>query len=240
MNNKLLAALAMTTALVTGLQAQCQINSGAYVGISAGGAHLAGKNDLTYTNQAQGYNDTLPGSLSSSSFAGSIFAGYGLKFNSLWGALELFYQFDNTKSSKNVNFGNGNPIIQSKSNGAWGGAVHLGYMPTNNSIIYAIVGAEVRRFKVTATDGGGAAAVNKIEASISKSYTSTAFAPGIGVRVLLCKNLSLRTEYKYAKHQNKSLSASQAKQLVGAGNDSITLKHSPTVHSFNVGLVYSF
>ena len=74
--------------------------------------------------------------------------------------------------------------------------------------------------------------------AISKNYTSIAFVPGLGVRFSLAKNLSLRTEYKYAMHRSKSFS--DTANAAGGGRDTTTLKNSPAVHSLNLGLVYSF
>ena len=237
MNNKLLAALAMTTALATSAHSACQINSGAYVGLSVGGAHLGGKNDFSHTNDGAPNNTATNNSgVSANSFAASIFAGYGLKFNNLWTALELFAQFDNLKDKNEfkVNAQNNSNFKKITSNGAFGGAVHLGYT-FNNCIIYAIAGAEVRRFKAEFSSGDKDA----IAAEVSKNYTSTAFAPGLGVRVNLSKNVSIRTEYKYAIHRKKTLNATATNAAIG-GKDNITLKASPTIQTFNVGLVYSF
>lgn len=235
MNNKLLAALAMTTALATSAHSACQINSGAYVGLSAGGAHLAGKNDFTYENVVGGIKEEKGIKLSKTSVVAGIFGGYGFKFNNLWAAAELFYQFDQLKDSSIFSIqGNSGSKLESKSSGSYGGAVHLGFIPNGNSIVYAIIGLDVKRFKVSFSDTVSPAIIN---ASISKSYTSPAFAPGIGVRLAVSKNISIRTEYKCAIHRKKSFDAAA---VGGLGTDAIKVKHSPTVHSFNVGLVYSF
>ena len=113
--------------------------------------------------------------------------------------------------------------------------MHLGYIPNGNCVIYAIAGLESRRFKVKFNDDTNPA---DIAATISKSYTSNAFAPGLGVRVSLSKNLAIRTEYKYAMHRNKNFSAKA--DNIGGYDDSTNVKNSPAIHSFNVGFVYSF
>lgn len=75
----------------------------------------------------------------------------------------------------------------------------------------------------------------------NKSYNSVAFVPGVGARVNLTKNVSMRAEYKYAFHRSKATVASAPNQALGVGGtDTSTLKQSPRIHTFHMGLVYSF
>ena len=238
MNNKLLAALAMTTELATSAHSACQINSGAYVGLSVGGAHLGGKNDASIKNDVAGnINPSKESKLSSTSFAAAILGGYGLKVSNFWLAAELFYQFDNlsSKSKFKIDTNSKDEVLESKSNGAFGGSFHIGFIAANNCVVYAIAGVEGRRFKVKYTPD---TAVHST--TIDKSYTSTAFAPGIGLRVSLSKNIALKTEYKYAIHKTKTFTDKKANPGGAGDNDTLTVKHSPNIHSFNVGVVYSF
>jgi len=242
MKKNLLVSLCLGTVFAVASQASassCQINSGAYAGISAGISHLSGKSIFNQSNtvavNSHPYN---AGKLSANSIAAAVFGGYGMKLGSFWTAAELFYQFDNLKN-KDLFSGEDTTTAARltrslKSSGAWGGALHLGYVINNSCVAYAIAGAEVRRFKVSFSS-----ASTQNTNVISKSYTSIAFAPGVGVRFSLAKNLSLRTEYKYAMHRSKSFSDTRANAAVG-GNDTTTLKNSPAVHSLNLGLVYSF
>lgn len=237
MNNKLLAALALTTALATGLQAQCQINSGAYVGLSAGGAHLGGKNDCSLSNN----NPLTPqpsssNKLSANSIAATVFGGYGLKLGSIWCAAEVSYQFDNLVSKdKSKNDANDkDKTLESKSNGAFGGAVHVGVIANNNFAVYAIAGVERRNFRVKFNDEQ-----QNTLCTINKSYASTAFVPGLGFRFNISKNIALKSEYKYALHQSKKFT-SDTKANPAGGNETVTVKHAPNVQSFNVGLAYTF
>lgn len=237
MNKKTLAVLALSTALFTNIYAgSCQINSGAYVGLSVGGAHLSGKGNIESSTAGVANDRSINNRLSANSAAASLFAGYGMKLNTFWLAAELSYQFDNLSSKNNflVDNTNGQKTASTTTNGAFGGAFHLGFIANNNSIIYAILGIESRRFKVKFSDS---ATPKDISAVIDKNYISTAFAPGLGVRFTLSKNLSLKTEYKCALHPNKKLSDTRAG--VG-GQDTVTIKHSPQIHSFSVGVVYSF
>jgi len=242
MKKNLLVSLCLGTVFAVAAQANassCQINSGAYAGISAGLSAQSGKsNFVNSTNGGAGpqiVQNTHNASLSKNSMAAALFAGYGMKFSGFWAAAELFYQLDrlNTKEEMTLSGNNGN-TLKSSSTGAYGAAVHLGFVPNNNCIAYAILSVEARRFNVKFSDT--ADPVN-IQAVLKKSYTSIAFAPGVGVRFALSKNISLRTEYKYAMHRSKKLSATGTAAGV---TDVVTIKHKPQVHTFNVGVVYSF
>ena len=242
MKKNLLVSLCLGTVAAVSAQANassCQISSGTYAGVSAGISHLSGKSVFTQSNtvniNSHPYN---AGKLSANSIAAALFGGYGVKLGNFWAAAELFYQFDNLKN-KDIFSGEDTALTARltrsiKSSGAWGGALHLGYVVNNSCVAYAIVGAEVRNFKVNFSS----ASTQNVNV-INKKYTSIAFVPGVGVRFSLAKNLSLRTEYKYAMHRSKSLKDTRANAGAG-GSDTTTLKNSPAVHSLNVGMVYSF
>jgi opacity protein-like surface antigen len=246
MKKNLLVSLCLGTVFAVAADANassCQINSGAYAGISAGLSAQSGKSNFTDTNNGGGLTpqkvqNSLNSSLSKNSLAAAIFGGYGMKFSGFWVAAEAFYQFDklNTKDNMTLSGGSTGNILKSSSTGAYGAAIHLGFVPNNNCIAYAILGVEARRFKVNFAD----TANNNISAVVKKGYTSIAFAPGVGVRFALSKNLSLRTEYKYAMHGTKKITASARNAVQAAQTDIVTIKHKPQIHSFNVGLVYSF
>ncbi len=101
MKKNLLVSLCLGTVSAVASQANassCQINSGAYAGISAGLSTLSGNNQLTYSNDQVvagrfDKQDSFKASLSRTSAAAAVFGGYGMKFGSLWAAAELFYQF---------------------------------------------------------------------------------------------------------------------------------------------------
>ncbi len=240
MKKNLLVSLCLGTVFAVAADANassCQIRSGAYAGVSAGLSILTGKSQFTYVNSdGPGQAQAINGNLSKTSPAVGLFAGYGMKFSNFWAAAEAFYQFDrlNAKHEYQLQGVGDAQITTNKSTGAFGAAVHLGFVPNNNCIAYAILGVEARRFNVkySATDSAIVAAV------INKKYTSFAIAPGVGVRFALSKDLSFRTEYKYAMHKKKNFANTKANP--GGGNDTVTLKQSPSVHSVNVGLVYSF
>lgn len=224
----------VTLATAAHLSAAPQISSGAYAGAAAGVSVLGGK--YNYTHSQNGAQQTaMAFSLSKTSPAISVFAGYGMKVSGFWTAAEIFYQFDSLKNKQNPVIGNDEKSISSKATGAYGAAVHLGFLPAENCIAYVILGLEARKFKVTFADVPPAT----MNTQINKSYTSVAFAPGVGARFALTKELSLRAEYKYAMHRNKKLTDT-AGIPGGGGSDTITVKHQPKVHTFNVGVVYTF
>jgi opacity protein-like surface antigen len=106
-------------------------------------------------------------------------------------------------------------------------------------VIYGILGVEARKFKVGFNDSS-----KVIEPVINKKYTSVAFTPGVGARFAVSENLSIRAEYKCAIHKSKTINVSGINQQYRAGgalaDQKVSIKVSPVVHSFNVGLVYSF
>ena len=246
MKKNLLVSLCLGTVFAVGAQANassCQINSGAYAGISAGLSAQSGKSNFVYQNNGGGFiaqRDVhkVNVSLSKNSVAAALFGGYGMKFGGFWAAAEVFYQLDRLNAKEKLTLGQDDGYeLKSSSTGAYGAAVHLGFIPNNNCVAYAILGVEARRFNVKFADKNDP--VN-IAAVVKKGYTSIAFAPGVGVRFALSKNLSLRTEYKYAMHRSKKITASASSVVAPGQTDIVTIKHKPQIHSFNVGLVYSF
>ncbi|MEI7493485.1 MAG: outer membrane beta-barrel protein [Alphaproteobacteria bacterium] len=241
MKKNLLVSLCLGTvfAVVADANASsCQINSGAYAGISAGISNLSGSGEFNAKNHVAGFDNLIqPNKFSKTSAGAGLFAGYGMKFSGFWAAAELFYQFDrlnNVNKFKVISYVQ-DKKLQTNSTGAYGAAVHLGFVPSNNCIAYAILGAEVRNFKVKFSDSA-----HDIAATINKKYTSIAFTPGLGVRFSLTKNISVRTEYKYAMHRSKNITSSATNPNAGGSIDTLTLKNAPKIHSFNLGLVYSF
>jgi opacity protein-like surface antigen len=241
MKKNLLVSLCLGTVFAVASQASassCQINSGAYAGISAGVSTLTGSGEFTAKNSAGIFRDvSAPNKLSKSSAAAALFGGYAMKFGSFFTAAELFYQFDNLKNTNEFELIslNKDKKVETKSSGSYGAAVHLGFLPSNNCVLYAIAGLDVRQIKVKFSES---ASPIDIHATANKKCTSIAFAPGVGVRFSLTKNISLRTEYKYAMHRIKKLTGTATNPNGGA--DTVTMKSSPKVHSFNLGVVYSF
>jgi len=241
MKNKILLPLTLGALVsVAQLSAAPQIASGAYAGVAAGVSVLGGKSELTLSNNggagAQIVQNQGNFSLAKTSAAATLFGGYGAKISGFWLAGELFYQLDSLKDKQELKLGGAPSNLKSSSTGTYGASVHLGFVPSENCVAYAILGVEARKFKVnfSTVDTDDNSAV------INKKYTSLAFAPGVGARFAVTKNISIRTEYKYAMHRSKKLTGSAANSAAPAQTDQVTIKHQPKVHSFNVGVVYSF
>lgn len=236
MNKKLLSLSLAALATAAQLSAAApKIAPGPYAGAALGVSVLGGKNNYNHVQDGD-LQDDVDFSLSKTSPSFSIFGGYGMNFNNFWTAAEAFYQFDSFKDKKIPKMALDDKFISSKSSGAYGAAIHLGFLPNENCLAYAILGIEARKFNVAFYDIGNI----KMNAKINKSYTSNAFAPGVGVRFALTNNLSVRTEYKYAIHRNKKLTDTAKVPDPNPEIDTITLKHQPKVHNFNVGVVYTF
>lgn len=225
--------LAGSTAIGVAVAADCAVKSGAYAGIGAGVSHLGGKNKVNHVDTTAVQYFYNNGANSSTSAAGDVFAGYGMRFSGIWAAIELTYKFDNLKSKTTFEALNTHKpkTLSVKSSGAYGGAAHFGVLANDKAVVYFIAGVESRRFKVQYTDAN-----NDIDVSgqPKKSYRSTAFVPGVGVRLTVAKNISFKTEYKYAMHKNKKIVGAKA------GTETVALKNSPKIHSFQVGVAYTF
>lgn len=237
---KIALSLTLATLTASHLTASAQITSGAYLGAAAGVSVLGGKNKLITSNDGgvggpQQINNQMSLSLSKASPSVSIFAGYGLKFSNFWAAAEVFYQHDHLKDSQDIMFAVEPASVVSSSAGAYGASAHVGFLSADNFVLYAILGIEARKFKINFS-----ASELISSAKIAKKYTSVAFVPGVGARFALTKNLSLKTEYKYAIHRSKRMSVSAANSANPAQTDVSTLKHQPKVQSFNIGFVYNF
>ncbi|MDF3033376.1 MAG: hypothetical protein K0R76_330 [Alphaproteobacteria bacterium] len=232
------AALLMTA--VPG-QASMGIKSGVYAGISAGLSHLSGNQNLNAANSnpAQPKTDYRM-RLSGNSVGASVFAGYGYRVNCTWLAAELSYLFDRIESKQTISTSQNiaDKVFKARSTGAFGGAFHIGYIPHEACALYAILGLEMRRFRMNYQNEGAPAP--DVYSTNSKSYNSTAFVPGVGARINLAKNVSMRVEYKYALHPSRSTTSPAARNAVIGGTDTSTLKQSPRVQTLHVGFVYSF
>ncbi len=245
MMKKFCMKLATTTAgalliLAAPGQANIGIKSGPYAGVSVGLSNLSGNQDFNSANSDPAqptFTNRLR--LSGNSVGASIFGGYGYRVNCTWLAAELSYLFDRveSKSTTTAPAVPGEKIFKGRSTGAFGGALHIGYIPHEVCAVYAILGLEVRRFRMSFENS--ATRDQDVFSLNNKSYNSVAFVPGIGARLNLTKNVSMRAEYKFALHRSKSTSASAPNTGIG-GTDTSTLKQSPRIQTFHLGVVYSF
>jgi opacity protein-like surface antigen len=166
----------------------------------------------------------------------------------------------------NVGFVNSpNLTTTIKSNGAFGAAAILGYRLGDMGRIYARVGLEHRRFKISTpytvlpfdatvnlaagpiVPGAGVAGAfgtayaTVADLGIDRSKNSTAFAPGVGVDVNLNKKWTLGAEWRTALHRKVDLDSKKivtvvAKDDVGGTQNKIKAR----VDTFLVTLRYKF
>lgn len=223
-----LLALAVPTA-----QASTGINSGFYAGASVGLSNLSGSQSFRAMELPDIPRDQRKMGISAQSLGVGLFGGYGHKWDCLWLGTELSYLFDQLTDQKAAQFQvfGQEKIFKTRSTGAFGAAVHIGYIHHSNCLVYGILGLEGRRFQVNFQDPVGDAV------PVSAKYSSLAFAPGLGVRVKLTNNISVRGEYKYAFYRSKTAEATG--DIGGVANTS-RLKVMPRVQAFQVGVVYSF
>lgn len=232
------ATMGFLLTLINEAQATAHLRSGPYAGVSVGLSNLSGSQNFNLSNPTVGASrPEFRLDLSAKSVNAGIFGGYGYKWNAYWTSIELSYLFDRVNSEQKIKVDSYvyDKILKIRSAGAGQASIHLGYSPHQNWAIYAIAGIEVRRFQVSFRDQA-----NDIGAQIDKKYTSIAFVPGLGILAKITQNLAFRGEYKCSLHRSKAVSVSAPHTGGAAGNDTITLKSLPQVHTFKVGVVYCF
>ncbi len=216
-----------------------KINSGAYFGLDLGLLRMGGKcNSKFSTEGAPKDIYSFNSGLSTNSLLASPFVGFGIRIKDIWLAPEISYQFGTLKTKNSFRFNNlsADKFIESKSSGAWGGAVQIGYVINNKSIIYGILGAETRQFRIRFVD---MVKPRDVAAEVNKKYRSIAFTPGIGSRLLLDSNLSVRLEYKCAMNGGKRITVEKHNSDTGA-KDVLGIKYQPVIHNIKLGFVYNF
>lgn len=218
---------AITLSPTTGVQ-QHVPKTGFYIGAALGAADLTIKNNPTLTRPIGGVPFTQNFYLTGTdkNIAGDIFAGYEKNNSCFWLAGEVIGSFTPLTSNTRVDIFANNSPIEIKTTGAIGAAVKLGYYFTPTNKLYFKMGLELRRFKVNAIDSS-----NRYP-NLTQNYNSTAFVPGIGMEVDLTSRFSLRAEYRAALHPQKTL------QNTSGATQSTLIRHKPTIHYLNLGLVF--
>ncbi|KPJ68139.1 MAG: hypothetical protein AMJ43_01675 [Coxiella sp. DG_40] len=220
---------------------------GFYLGIGPSLVATTGKaktdfdsSPLKYT--VFGYPGTEELPLSDYKFGVSGFGGYGITFyqNYYLGG-ELFANYSPVKTfGAEWNFTDGRHwyATQVKSDYTLGAALRIGYLLSQKSMIYALVGGDYTSFKVKSIDSTMTA--NRL-IGVSPSLTKhvIGFIPGIGMETMLTKNWALRGQYTYSLHQSFS------DTYTGLRKDLETIIHAKTKYdlnrsTFNLAAVYHF
>jgi opacity protein-like surface antigen len=205
---------------------------GFYGGVALGGAVLTGKSNLSVSRiNPLGFlqpNNFGP-RLSDGNVTGDFFIGYGKRLNCFWVAVEAIASLTslNSKASLDLSDLNTGQFLSAKTTNAWIGAVNLGRYLNESIKVYVKLGIESRRFRVNFTGVPNPAADPLV--NLNKTYTSVAFVPGLGMEVDLTPRFSLRTEYRGAFHQAKTV------QVTQSATTYTSVKTTPVIHSFTVG-----
>jgi opacity protein-like surface antigen len=204
--------------------------TGFYIGAALGGADLTAKNNLilsrTFIVGGAPATRNLYVTSTDKNITGEVFGGYEIKSSCFWLAGEVVGSFTPLTSNTRLDIFANNSPIEIKTTGAVGGAFKLGYYFNPTSKFYLKMGIEFRRFKVNAIDSSSRFI------GLTQSYNSTAFVPGLGMEIDLTSHFSLRAEYRIALHPQKTL------QNTNGAAQSTLIRHKPTIHYLNLGLVF--
>jgi len=210
----------------------------------------AGVNFIAATGKAKldtGYypDTTQPGTqkfpLSSYDLGLSGFGGYGKVFKQrFYLGGELFANYSpmditGSKATNDFNLGY-NERAEIKSDFALGGALRLGYLITDRAMLYALLGADYTRFKMTSSDIGQPDGSTWKSPGVNKDVVG--FLPGIGMEVMLYKNLALRAQYTYALYPN--FSDSYVRTLPSGVKENEKMQYDLARSTFTLGLDYHF
>jgi opacity protein-like surface antigen len=226
------------TLLSTATQANAP-KTGIYVGAALGGAAMTGKSTINVSRLVPALAAVVPANysptVSDKNVAGDIFIGFGKRFNCFWVAFEALASFTSLNSKNLIDItplttsGNGQSL-QFKTTNAWGAAFNLGYHINQASKLYVKLGFECRRFRTTLNANLPPNDPNLL--NLNQSKNSTAFVPGLGMDTEICPRLSLRTEYRVALHNGKTVQAANSPTQYSS------VKTKPTIHYFNLGLTF--
>lgn len=142
--------------------------------------------------------------------------GYGHMFHNWYVAGQVqgdLGRFNNSNAF--TTNGGATGTIRTRADSMFGAAALVGYQALKDVIAYVRVGGDYARWKVSATG------INDVKKS------QFGFAPGIGVRALIRKNIFLNMEYKHSFFRK-----------VNNGNGSTSVAVRPSVQTFTVGVAF--
>lgn len=132
--------------------------------------------------------------LNKQSFMGSILAGWLFRLPGNWRTgLDVDFSLTSNEPDAALNsFGGSRDFVRVKSNWAAGGAVRLGYMLTQSTLLYVRAGFEYRNFHTSLWP------INTALPQINTGRSKVGFVPGIGFEVDLTPRWILGGEFRSA------------------------------------------
>lgn len=189
---------------------------GWYAGLGAGVQHVTGSSSHSIHEVFTPFSD-LPrqaptvsdysfyNDMGNTTLDGGIFFGYGQVFNtSYYVGGELFGRYAHATVDSVNTFplaAADRPITEATSSLnvntklAYGADVRLGFLPSDKTLIYAVLGVESAKFDCHA---GLSSADGFIDHGYDFDKQAVAFMPGVGIETMLTNRISLRGQYTYA------------------------------------------
>ncbi len=156
------------------------------------------KSPLKWTVYGQPGHEKFP--LSDYGFGVGGFGGYGLTYQNLYAGSELFANYSPIKTfgiKEDTRSGDAHWYAdQVKSDYTLGAALRVGYLLSQRSMIYALVGGDYTNFRVKSIDGNKGASLYGNSPSVTKHVLG--FMPGIGMETMFNENWALRGQYTYS------------------------------------------
>ena len=187
-------------------------------------------NGLSTRDQFNASGSSLSSKGGNNGGMGGIFLGWGRNFSKHgYAGLQLEGSLIDAKRNSTMVNGSITQNLSTKTNGVWGAALLLGLRPWANkgTMIYVRLGADYARWKHSASATSGTAAQT---VTGSTSSNTLAFAPGLGVRSMMYKNMFVNVEYKYSFFNTLTLNNA-------SGSKSSSR---PRLQTFTVGIGWRF
>lgn len=198
-------AIAVAAVALLGIQAEASSFQGAYAGLKGGIQTVTAK--FKARDNALGNETGHPGG------HGGLFAGYGHMFHDMYVALQADASIGGYQNSVITPSGG----FKTKADCVYGVAGLVGYQPIANVVTYLKLGAHFASWKIT-----------RASESLKKSKTLTGLGTGLGMRVLIAKNVFFDMAYDFTFFRN----------MILTGSRQDTAK--PRLQTFTVGLAYKF
>lgn len=206
--SKVLALGLLTTNLA---QADCMSLKGWYAGLQAGvqNTHTKDNVNMAGVGAVGATFGKIHGMI-------GLMGGYGHMFHNWYVAGQIQGDLGRFHNSGTITTpGNVQGFIRTRAESMFGAAALVGYQALKDMVAYIRLGGDYARWKVSMS---GVSDTKK---------SQLGFAPGIGVRALVWKNVFLNMEYKHSFFRK-----------INSGSGSTTASVRPSVQSFTVGVAF--